>query len=253
MKYGTEQINEMQSIIDAVNKEFSDLSDQKSSLIAQKEGLEKEFASLSGKLGWKEKYLSGYLGGNKELVQEATSSQVEIQKIEEHLASVDQKLKEKPERLRKEISSFLQSNDPEYAELIASRKSHFKLYEASKAYYGLVKKSHQGVIDALLFLSWEKLINHPEAGEKLAEFKKATSDFQVVVDNFIATTKHQLGDRSNLVELIKLSSQHVAMSSFENLIKQVKYYTRYTDKYLKKSKGEIQEYRSTAFELLIQD
>ncbi|MEO9964459.1 MAG: hypothetical protein ABJF11_01650 [Reichenbachiella sp.] len=201
-------------------------------------------SSLDSKLGWKEKYLSGLLGGDRKLVQKVDETESQIEEIGHRIDLLKKKLKEKPERVKKIASTYLEENDGAYANLVTERKLHYELYKASKHYHDLVKKANQGVIDALLFLSWSKLINHPEASEKLTEFKNETSKYQKVVDRFHSKSKYESGNSVKFIELIKFGTEQEAMSSFAKITKQSNLLLKYADKYLKKSKKEILDYRA---------
>lgn len=251
MEFTQAQKDNIQAQFEAINKEYADFELRISSLSKQIQNLENTLKTSSTKLGWKEKFLGGNLGGNKVLINEVNAAREKKLKLENSIADIKMKRIEKPKRIKKEFSAILKEIDPDFTKLASERSLHFDLYQASKSYAELVKKAHQGVIDALLFLSWEKLINHPEASEKLSGFKKETLKYQKIVDRLKENTPNSLEGKPSLLDLIKFSSQDVAMSSFNKLLKQASFYKNYTDRHLTKSKKLIEEYRESAYQTLL--
>jgi len=158
MKLGKALISQIQSGVHPISKDIANLTSNKSVLISKKNGLEKELSKCTEKFGWQEKYFSGYLGGDRTRVKKVANARRKIENIELGLTNIEHKFQKKSEELRNEISAYLNKNDAEYAIIIDRKNMHFNFYKASAAYFHLVKKAHQGVIDALLFVSWEKLI-----------------------------------------------------------------------------------------------
>ncbi|WP_420580689.1 hypothetical protein [Reichenbachiella sp.] len=226
---------------------FEKLESQILELNNQADYLKNNLAEFTKKLGWKEKLFGGSLGGNKELAELVKSTENDMQEVESNLKKLSKELKEKPDIIKKEFTNVLKEIDTDFRKLIYDRTLHYDLYKASNKYEELLKKAHQGVIDALLFLSWEKLINHPEASEKLNGFKSETLRYQKVVDKLRDNSSTQPKPAVNLVDLIKFDSQEIAISNFKKLLSQTSKYKKYTDSFLTQSKKDIQEYRKKVY------
>lgn len=251
MHYNKDQQERIQTIISTLNKKYDKIEIDKNTLAEKGKNLKNELNSHSKNLGWKEKLFGGSLGGNKELAELVKHTENEMQKVESSLKKLSKELKEKPDIIKKEFTNALKEIDSDFKKLTDDRTLHYDLYKASKKYEDLLKKAHQGVIDALLFLSWEKLINHPEASEKLNGFKSETLRYQKVVDKLRNNSSTQPKPAVSLVDLIKFDSQEIAMSSFKKLLSQTSKYKKYTDSFLSQSKKDIQEYRKKAYEEII--
>lgn len=251
MKYSQQQKDKIQKIIAEINDQYDQLENQKESQTTELRTLKNELNANSEKLSWKEKLFGGSLGGNKELAEKVKRSELKKEKIEKSIITLNEKLDGRTDRIRKEFTNALKSIDQDFAKLTSDRSLHFELYQASKKYEELLKKAQQGVIDALLFLSWEKLINHPEASEKLSDFKKETRRLQKTIDTLRENSSSQPDTAPILSDLIKFNSQEVAMSSFKKLLKQTTFYKKYADKYLTNSKTKIQKYRNVAYKNII--
>lgn len=251
MKFNNEQKEKVQKVISDLNERFDQLEIQRDDLTEEIQTLINELDTFSKNLGWKEKLFGGKLGGNKELANQVKTKEKRKMKAEDSLLSLNKKLKGKSERLKKEFSSALKEIDDNFNKLTTDRSLHFDLYQSSKNYKELLKKAHQGIIDALLFLSWDKLINHPEASEKLAGFKKETRALQSVVDKLRDIAESQPKNKPSLIELIQFQSKEVAMASFDKLLKNTTYYYKYSDKYLIENKKMIEDYREKAYKEII--
>ncbi|WP_422359335.1 hypothetical protein [Reichenbachiella sp.] len=248
MGFNQQQKRKLKEVVNGQHTYFDQLESQINELKNQAKFLKGRIDENSKNLGWKEKLFGGSLGGNKELAELVKSTENELQKVESTLEKLGKELKEKPDIIKKELTNALKEIDSYFKKLTDDRTLHYDLYKASKKYEELLKKAHQGVIDALLFLSWEKLINHPEASEKLNGFKNETLKYQKIVDKLRDNSSTQPIPAANLIDLIKFDSQEVAMSSFKKLLSQTSKYKKYTDSFLIQSKKEIQEYRRKAYE-----
>ena len=251
MNYTQDQINQAQQLITDLNSKFIELEEQNQQLKIDIQEIDEKIISLTKSFGWKEKMFGGNFGGNKKLVQDARILENEKNALEIKIKDSAQQSENKSEKIEKEFSNFLKEIDPEFNQMNVDRSIYFHVYKASKKYKDLLQKAKQGIIDALLFLSWDKLINHPEANEKLNSFKKETQFFQNSIDQLDETIKKEKVGTESLTSLIKFESQDIAMKSFDKLLKVTNTLHKYTDRYLTDNKKLIQEYRSTAYDRLI--
>lgn len=233
---------DIQSLLGQINEKITKLDKEKQQLIEKKKAQQQDLLSASKKMGWREK-IGGVLGGDKALIQKVESINGQVRKTKKEIKSIDQQISKLTTQSTDKLKAYLTVNDPHYTELVSKRKIHFDLYKSSKHYNELVKKAHQGVTDALLFASWEQLINHPEAKEKLDGFQKETGKYQVVVDLFDKEVADKPFARVDFPDLIKFSNEQVAMASFQKIAKYSGNYRKYADKYLTQSKKDILAYR----------
>lgn len=247
---GVKETFNIRPVILKIKEQITGLESEREQLVDKKKIQEKELIAASKKMGWKEK-VGGIFGGDKALIKRVGTLNVQLQKVRKEINSVDKQIKKCSTQITEELKIYLNANDPVYAKLVTDRKLHFNLYKSSKHYYDLVKKAHQGVADALFFASWNKLINHPEAKEKLDDFQKETRKYQAVVDAFDEKITDKPFSRVDFPGLIKFSSQEVAMASFQKLASQSDRYLKYTDKYLTRSKKEILAYREQVLESVV--
>lgn len=247
---GVGETSDLKSSIDEINVKINKLKSDRQLLIDKKKAHQQDLLAASKKMGWKEK-AGGIFGGDKTLIKKVESLNEQIQKSQKEIRRIDKQINDYSIQITDHLKSHLKSTDSVYAKLIADRKIHYNLYKSSKHYYDFVKRAHQGVTDALFFASWNKLINHPEAKEKLDDFQKETRKYQAVVDAFDEEITDKPFNRVDFPGLIKFSSQEVAMASFQKLASQSDRYLKYADKYLTRSKKEILAYREQVLESVV--
>ncbi len=100
---------------------------------------------------------------------------------------------------------------------LQEKERWLKLERKSKYYRELVLKAEQGIKDALIFLSWEKLSNHHEAQSKLNEFQKETSSYQKVISSLETEIRDLEGKVIIFDKLIRFSCEQEVMHSFHKL------------------------------------
>jgi hypothetical protein len=188
--------------------------------------LKKEVEDHEEKFGWKESFLGGFFGGDRELVKSVEARNAELIKLEKQLKELATRLTETSRFVKAELAKQVGLVDKGFQSIVAEKDHWLNFEKKSKAYHSLVKKSHQGIVDALLFASWEKLINHPQAKAKLSEFRGKTAEYQKVISEYSEPLKSMTGDIVIFDELIKFSSEQVAMSSFGVLAKKSKEYEK---------------------------
>ena len=182
---------------------------------------EQQWTEIVDNLGWWTKLFAGALGGNRLKVQKANELVDKIDELKIQLSRTQSEIEHTTKSFNSVIISQLRSQFDEFEVLCDDKAEHDRLYVASSNYLKLVQRSHKGVQDALIFMSWEKLIKHPEANEKLLEFRNETRKYQEKLDLYKSKVTSTLG-QIKLEELIQFSTESVAMSSFNKIIQCVK-------------------------------
>ncbi|MCR9252583.1 MAG: hypothetical protein NXI20_19340 [bacterium] len=180
--------------------------------------LQEAIKEAESQYGWKDSYLSGLFGGNRSLVKSVDNMRDELESLQKEEKKLTPQFKKLKKSVREELSKLVSPVDSDFEVAVTEKDRWLNLERKSKAYKNLVLKAEQGIKDALLFLSWEKLVNHPEANSKLKEFKAETAKYQNVISGMeqeIITIK---GKVIVFQDLIKFSSEHVAMESFRKLV-----------------------------------
>ncbi|UXX78325.1 hypothetical protein N7E81_13260 [Reichenbachiella carrageenanivorans] len=212
---------------------FDRLVSERQELLEQKKSQELRIQEAQSKLGWK----SRLFGLNNE----------SISTLQEQLKSVDKKVRELNQHrvlIRKELSKILEVHRPDYRKMLEDRRVFYRLYKDCIRLDGVVRKARQGIVDALFFLSWERLLNHPEANSKLKQFKKEISKFQTSLQEAETLTGDKALINYRLNESLGYATQEEAMQSFNKLLSQTQSIKSWTDQYLTRSKSAIQFYRN---------
>jgi hypothetical protein len=179
--------------------------------------LKKQNKLIHSQMTWGEKHLMGLFGGDKDKVKRYKSNQGEIEKIHKILIDVDKQLKIKNERLHHEIIDYLKTNSPSYKKLVFYNSIFSELYDISASFYNLLLKAKEGITDALIFTSWDSLLNHPRAQGELNKFIEQISEYQKRVDHYEKSLNIPLLKGENLNDYIKFPTQNIAMDSLNRL------------------------------------
>lgn len=200
------------------------------------EKLELEYFQLGRKIGWREKYLMGFLWGDRELAKVANQKKNELENAKDKLSKITSNKDHESQHLNKEMGQFLLKNSVVFGELQDEIGHQSRLLKSSKSYELLLGKAKQGMIDALLWTNWETLINHKDAKRELGNFRKETEKFQKHIDAHTSKARYKLDELVELDGLIKFSSKKVAMNSFGQLMKQTLKHKNHASKSLRETR-----------------
>ncbi|MCV9387754.1 hypothetical protein [Reichenbachiella ulvae] len=195
------------------------------------------------KYSWKDSFFSGYLGGNRALVISVNKMCDELDALEKRARDLKPQLKKLEKTVEKELISVASPLNPNLNSLLTEKERWLKLERKSKSYKNLVLKAEQGIKDALMFLSWEKLVNHPDAKSKLDEFKNETLGFQKIISDLSTEITALKGEVIVFEDLIQFSTQQVAMKSFRMLATK-------SNEYYKMAYDQVEKYISKCDDIL---
>jgi hypothetical protein len=198
--------------------------------------LKNEKEILSSQMGWREKYLMGFLGGDSSLVHKMKTIKANLDTAKNNLIDIDKNINIENDTLAKEIREYLFKNSDSYQKLSRELDCHVDLYNASAEFSNFLARAKKTVTDALLLTSWDSLLAHPKAREGLNTFQTLTVEYQHKVNSYESMLKVDLLKGTKLEDSIKFSSQSIAMESFNKILAHVKTNISYTDTRISDSK-----------------
>lgn len=163
------------------------------------------------------KITAGLLGGNKELVVKANDAADVINETERRLNEIEKLLASKKKAVNQVLLNALSSQSQEFKKKSEQYEVLDNFVTANSKFIDFVQVAHSGVKDALLWLSWEKLVNHRDAKEKLQEFRAKLSRHQFLIDKVYEVLNEEQFN-IQLESLIKFSNQHEGMQSFNDIL-----------------------------------
>lgn len=177
----------------------------------------KELSTLNSGLTWTEKYLGGSFGGDKEKVRRIQSLKEKISKLRAQLKKIDSDLKSETSKVKNEIVDYLSKNSKRFKNLSADNHINQQLLHESNSFLQILKKAKKGISDALLFTSWENLLNHPKAQLELEKFNRLLENLQEKINQYETQTGTKLLNGDRLGDYIQFSTEKIAMDSFRKL------------------------------------
>src|SRR5262245_48964767 len=112
--FNTEELRlQTQSVLSTI----TELENQRQSLNAELDALEKERDSILPQMGWREKYIGGFLGGNSSNAKRLGIVTSNITKCKDHLAQFDKDLEVHRTGLIKAVTEFLSKRSNDYQKL----------------------------------------------------------------------------------------------------------------------------------------
>jgi hypothetical protein len=232
-------IEELKNLTRGVSVNFSKLKADYSNLRLENSKLETEQSSIEVQMGWRERNLMGFLGGNRNLVKKFNLINSELDQVELNLNKLVTETENQSNLFNKEIAQFLFNHSSAYQKTYNESKQQSKLLKSTKAYDSLLKKVKQGIVDALVWTSWDKLIKHPRANKELSKFRKETSKYQNSLSFYEANSEYRLGESFTFEKYIKFSSEHIAMENFNRISRQVNKYRNHSSKHLKQTRESL--------------
>jgi hypothetical protein len=221
--------SELLPLLSPIAQSILALQDQLTAIEMNSKSLEEEINGLKTQLSWQDKHLMGFLGGDRSRVKKINLILSELDKNKIALDDLSEKLKTEKINLDKIIGDHLSQHSPKYQGLLKRRKTDSDLYNASKEFYNFLSEAKGKVDSALSFASWETLLNHPKAKEGLNGFIEQTKRYQRLVTMYETDSAVDLLDGVNLVDLIKFTSEKVALESFYTIASKVKKVFDFTD------------------------
>jgi len=212
------QIEELRTQTNSLLKVISDLVSYKKELLSDYDTLKIEDKDLSSKMGWKEQFLNGIISGDKALIKKHKETERYLKETTSELEYVESELKKESQLFRNEIAKYLTENHNAFKILTNERERHLNLYNASSEYDNLLKRARQGVMDALLWTGWEKLIRHPDAQNQLNKFIIETRKYQDVINSYEDHFNIKINGDSLIEDYIKFSFEREAIESFNSII-----------------------------------
>jgi hypothetical protein len=191
--------------------------------------LKRERELLQPQVGWRETYLMGYFGGNQSVAQKVKTIEVQLSSLRSNLAEVDEQLKVENDNLHRKIKEYLKKHSEFYQKLLEEVDFHTELFDTSETFYNMLITAKQNVSEALRLTSWENLINHPSAKERISKLKAETAEYEEAVQLYESVLKVDLLRGRGLKNLIKFSTQSVAMKSFSELSSEAGAIMEYAD------------------------
>jgi hypothetical protein len=184
--------------------------------------LKKDSEKLKSQMGLREQYLNGYFGGDRDLVERMKTITFKLQQLREVLKEIDKNLKIQKDNLNVKIEEHLIKYSKFYQKLWFENNSHVNLYNSTVAFYDFLTNSKKKINDALLFMSWENSLNHPNANEAINSFQIKANEYQVEVNTYESNLKINLIGGIKLTNNVEFSTQSLAFESFNNLISLIK-------------------------------
>ncbi|NOS93954.1 MAG: hypothetical protein HOP30_18710 [Cyclobacteriaceae bacterium] len=175
------------------------------------------YQEATKKLGWREKYLDGFLGGDKALVAKLENEFVELTNFRKSLLELEKKVKSIEESILSEIIRFLSKESPEYISYESLLQHHLIIADESARFYNSLAEVKRKISDALVFTTWSNLLNHSKAAVLLQEFYDQVKLYNQKVVKYQLHMKCNLLE-ATLIETIDLSSQSSAMESLNGLL-----------------------------------
>jgi hypothetical protein len=175
------------------------------------------YQKATKELGWREKYLDGFLGGDKASVAKLENEFVELTAFRKSLLELEKIVKSINESFTIEISRFLSKESPEYISYESALQHHRAIAETSAHFYNSLAEAKRKISDALLFTSWNSLLNHSKASVLLQEFYDQVAAYSQKIEAYQSHVKCNLVNE-NLQDSIDLTTQTSAMSSLNELL-----------------------------------
>ncbi len=175
------------------------------------------YQKATKELGWREKYLDGFLGGDKASVEKLENEYVELTNFRKSLLELEKRVKSIDESFTIEIIRFLSKEYPEYISCESVLQHHHIIADASAHFYNSLLEAKKKISDALMFTSWNSLLNHSKASALLQEFYDQVAAYSQKIEDYQSHVKCNLLN-GNLQDSIDLTTQASAMGTLNRLL-----------------------------------
>lgn len=213
------------------------------------------YQKATKKLGWREKYFDGFLGGDKASLQNLEREFVELTSFRKSLLDLEKKIKSLDGSFVSEITRFLSKESSEYSSYESTLQLHYEMAKTSAHFYNSLVEAKKKISDALLFTSWNSLLNHSKASVLLQEFYNQVTAYNQKIEEYQSLIKCDLLN-GKLHEAIELKTQASAMWSLNGLLTKSNEVLNYandqialTDKKRKQLVDEIKSWVQQQYEL----
>lgn len=196
---------------------------------------EQEFESLRNQLGWREKSVAGLLGGNKTLAQKFKRLSLAISSGQEIIDRLNTDIEKGDAEINGIIVTWLNKNSKIFRRVSIELNNHVELYNRSKSFYNFLIEAKEEIDNALMFVSWDGLLNHPQAKKGIALFSSETVKYQQLISAYETAMQVSLMGGRQLESLIRFTSEAVALESFNKIKTIVTKNVRYAEEKFKES------------------
>lgn len=199
-------------------RQFATLHAQGHALRSQYDRQQEESDQLQQQLGWREQFLNGYFGGNKDRARRFAQLQESQARVRLALMKIDEDLELLRTAIEKDIKKELSASSAAYQQLQKKLAASALLRTVCRRYLKDMVAARKQLRDARTFYSWDSLLNHPQAGEALGRFGTATNELEGVLASAQVAGLRIPEAWLTMSTLIRYDSESKAMESFQILV-----------------------------------
>ena len=188
--------------VQRLEREIEGYNDSANQSETQRNDTQTQYDSVRSQMGWREKHLAGWFGGDKSVVQRSRSLEGSLNDYDTKISQARTAMQTTEDQIDEAIKSYLVQNDPTYQQLDAALAKVADIRDATDSYIGRIDNALSEIDDAqtmetvdlftknkgISALSW---MENDEAQEAINAVKGYTGNFQGALAKYNDFLKNQ--------------------------------------------------------------